>query len=128
MTQILVEVVEAPQTILVEIDRQTTVTVDDGPDIALELTVPGVQGPPGPQGETGAQGPAGPSGATREEPTFFAVPASVWTVSHTIPVTPSVYTYDTNDVLVEGDVSYPTPTSVRVEWAFPMAGRLVVTT
>jgi len=128
LTFIQVEVVEAPRVILVEIDQQTTVTVDDGPDIALELTLPGVQGPPGPQGPAGPQGPVGPAGAARELPYDFAIPAPVWEVTHDLPVTPSVYAYDISGALIEGNPSYPTPTSVRIEWAFPMAGHLLLTT
>lgn len=106
----------------------STVTVIGEPTIELDLTLPGIQGATGPAGPTGPQGPAGQSGATQEQPFFFASPSTVWLATHSIPVTPSVYAYDTSDLLVEGDVSYPTPTTVRVDWAFPMAGRLVLTT
>lgn len=123
-----VEIVEAPEIILVEIDRHTTITLDDGPDLALELTLPGPQGPPGPIGPEGPQGPVGPAGAARELHYDFPVPMQVWGVTHNIPVTPSVYAYDTNDHLIEGDPAYPTPTTVTMTWAFPMAGRLVLTT
>jgi hypothetical protein len=51
----------------------------------------------------------------------------VWQVTHTIPITPNVITLDTGGARIEGDVSYPTPTQVRVEWAFPMAGQLDLT-
>lgn len=128
MTEIQLEVVQAPSVLLVEIDRQTTVTVDQSADIALELTMPGVQGPPGPQGETGPQGPPGPTGAARQLVYDFASPSDAWEAEHDIVITPNVYAYDTSDVLQEGDVSFPTPTSVRIEWAWPMAGRLVLTT
>lgn len=121
-------VVETTRVIVVEIDGDQTVTATDEPTIELDLTMPGIQGPAGPQGETGPQGPPGPAGAAREEHYAFAVPSTVWLANHTIVITPNVYTYDLNDVIVEGDVSFPTPTSVRVEWAWPMAGRLVVTT
>jgi len=127
---ILLEVVEAPGAILVEIDSQTTVTVDGGPDVALELTMPGVQGPPGttgPQGPAGPTGPAGPPGGAIQQTYVFASPLAVWQVTHTIPITPNVIATDTGGVLIEGDVSYPTPTQVRVEWAFPMAGQLDLT-
>lgn len=129
MTAIHVEIVEPqPSVIVVEIDRAAQVVVQDGPDIALELTLPGVQGPPGPKGDTGAQGPPGPTGAARELHYTFASPLMVWEVTHNIVITPAVYAYDTGDVLQEGDVTYPTPTTVRIEWAWPMAGRLVLTT
>lgn len=121
-------VVETTRTIIIEINEQTTVEATDGPEIILDLTMPGIQGPPGPEGPEGPQGPVGPAGAARQISYDFAVPEAVWEVSHDIVVTPSVYAYDTSDRLVEGDLSYPTPTTVRIEWAWPMAGRLVVTT
>lgn len=120
MSVIKLEVTEAPS-IVVE-------AVDEGTDIVLELTLPGVQGPPGPPGPEGPQGPGGPAGAAREIFYDFAIPQLVWEITHDIVVTPSVYSYDTSGRLVEGDLSYPTPSTVRVEWAWPMAGRLVVTT
>jgi hypothetical protein len=121
-------VVETTRTIIIEIEGEGSTVATDGPEILLDLTLPGIQGPPGPQGPEGPQGPIGPAGAAREIPYDFAVPALVWDVTHDIVVTPSVYTYDTSGRLVEGDISYPTPSTVRVEWAWPMAGRLVVTT
>lgn len=120
--------------ITIETGPQISVTVSSEPGVDLQLAIPGIQGPPGPQGATGpqgppgAQGPAGPSGASAEETFTFAIPNAVWTANHTIVITPNVYSYDTSDVLIEGDVSFPTPTQVRIEWAWPMAGRLVLTT
>ncbi|MEV8636867.1 hypothetical protein AB0395_35015 [Streptosporangium sp. NPDC051023] len=118
--------------VLVEVDNGGPVLVVEGPPVhEIELAVPGVQGPagpPGPTGPQGEQGPPGPHGGAVEETTAFAAPAAVWEAAHAVPVTPSVYCYDSGGALVEGDVSYPTPSSVRVEWAWPMAGHLVVTT
>lgn len=121
-------VVETFRTIVVEVEHPSDGGPPDGAVVELEVTMPGIQGPAGPAGADGAPGPPGPSGAAQEQLYSFASPSTVWNATHTIPITPSVYAYDTNDVLVEGDVSYPTPTTVRVEWAWPMAGRLVLTT
>lgn len=106
----------------------STVTVVGPQTVALDLTMPGIQGPTGPTGPTGPQGPPGQAGATQEQKFTFAAPVTVWLATHTIPVTPGVHTYDTSGVPVEGDVTFPTPSTVRVEWAWPMAGTLVVTT
>lgn len=125
---ITVEVVDASRVILLEVVGEASLSVEDGPDIALELTLPGVQGPPGPTGPEGPQGPVGPAGAARELSYDFAIPQMIWGVTHDIPVTPSIYAYDTNGQLMEGDPAYPTPTTVTVTWAHPMAGRLVLTT
>jgi hypothetical protein len=104
-----------------------TIVVETHP-VYLDVTVPGVQGPPGPAGPQGDRGPVGPPGGAFEMVRDFAAPAKVWEMSHTIPVTPNVITTDASGALVEGDVSYPTPTLVRVEWAWPMAGTAVLTT
>jgi hypothetical protein len=131
--------VSDPDTIVIETATTLTVEIDDGgtavvvPGTATtELTVvtPGVQGPQGPPGDQGEQGPPGPQGPPGESQQLtvsFASPLDVWEVTHTIPITPSVITTDTGGDLIEGDVSYPTPTTVRVEWAWPMAGTLVLT-
>lgn len=128
------------ETTVVAATEVLTVTIDDGGTVeavsvegltGLTVITPGVQGPTGPegpQGAPGAQGPPGPPGGTQEVPYVFAAPAEVWEVAHAIPITPSVITRDTSGVIVEGDVSYPTPTTVRVEWAWPMAGTLLLTT
>lgn len=86
-------------------------------------------GPEGPRGPEGPMGPIGPAGNIYEQPTAFASPSAVWEIDHTIPLEhPAVHAYDINDRPIFGDVSYPTPTSVRIEWAWPMAGRVVLTT
>lgn len=116
----------------VTVETQNT-TLTGNPEIQLELTLPGIQGPPGPPGADGAdgadgpQGPPGPSGAVRQETYGFASPLSVWEAVHTIPITPNVLAFDSSGVLVDGDVSYPTPTKVIVTWAFPMTGTLILT-
>lgn len=121
-------VVEETRTVLIEIEGSGTAVATDATEIVLDVTMPGIQGPAGPQGETGPQGPPGPTGAARELLYSFASPLPVWEAVHDIAITPNVITYDTGDVIVEGDVEYPTPTSVRVTWAWPMAGRMVLTT
>lgn len=95
--------------------------------VYLDVTVPGVQGPPGPAGPQGARGPAGPPGGSVEVVADFAAPLQVWEIPHAIPVTPNVITTDSSGRYVEGDVSYPTPVLVRVEWAWPMAGTATLT-
>jgi hypothetical protein len=121
-------VIETTRTIVIEIEGGGTAVVTDGPEIVLDVTMPGVQGPAGPQGPQGEPGPPGPTGAARELHYNFASPSSVWEATHDIVITPAVYAYDTGDEPQEGDVTYPTPTTVRIEWAWPMAGRLVLTT
>ena len=121
-------VVETTRTIIIEVEGGGTTVATDGPEVVLDVTMPGIQGPAGPKGDTGPQGPPGPTGAARELHYDFVIPATAWEATHNIVITPAVYAYDTGGVLQEGDVTYPTPTTVRIEWAWPMAGRLVLTT
>jgi hypothetical protein len=88
----------------------------------------GPLGPQGPVGPVGPEGPVGPTGGMYERAVTFSSPLDVWLAEHDIGIIPSVYAFDSNDEPVYGDVSYPTAQSVRVEWAWPMAGRLVMTT
>lgn len=109
----------------------------DGPVIEvgktnlIEIGQPGPvgpEGPPGPVGPEGPVGPAGPTGGLIERPTVIASPSTVWQVDHDIPIRPAVYTEDNNGNPVQGDVTYPSPTRVRVVFGFPMAGTLTLTT
>lgn len=121
-------VAETTRTILVEVDGGRTLVVEGTPHYELELAVPGVQGPAGPQGPPGQTGPPGPSGAVREEAFAFATPSPIWEAVHDFAARPAVYTYDLNGEPVTGDPSYPAPDLVRVTWAWPMAGSMVLTT
>ncbi|MFF4777624.1 hypothetical protein ACFY05_32835 [Microtetraspora fusca] len=122
--------VETVNTIVVEVDAGRTVLVEGSPAYELVLDVPGSQGPPGPQGPAGPpgeQGPPGPPGSSEQQVFGFATPVQVWEATHLIPTLPNVIARDTSDRVVAGDVSFPTPSTVRVEWAWPMAGTLTVT-
>lgn len=119
---------------VIEIERLETL-VEPAKTITVEIGQPGPvgpqgpAGPAGPQGPGGAQGPVGPTGGLVLREMVFASPSDVWQVGHDIPFArPAVYTEDVSGHLINGDVSYPTDDSVRVEWSFPMAGRIVLTT
>lgn len=113
-------------------DAADAVTVT-GPATTLELAGTGLQGPAGPAGATGPQGPAGPQGPpggggeSDQQIVAFAAPANPWLATHSIPITPHIIALDSSGDPIEGDVSYPTPTQVRVDWAAPMAGTLIIT-
>jgi len=114
--------------------RNAAVDVEvDGKAVVVEVGQPGPVGPTGPQGPVGPRGPEGPvgpegpMGAVKEREVQIATPSTVWEIAHDIPIRPAVYTHDTNDRPIRGDVTYPSDTSVRVEWAWPMAGRIIVT-
>jgi hypothetical protein len=140
VTWTLIEITGA-RTVTIEDPGQdaTTFTVD-APTMVLELAETGLQGPAGPQGPAGAtgsqgpagpagpQGPAGPTGGSTQIEVSFASPSAEWLAIHSIPITPNVITKDLSGVRIEGDVSYPSTTQVRVLWAYPMAGTLILTT
>ncbi|MER6830832.1 hypothetical protein ABT352_32900 [Streptosporangium sp. NPDC000563] len=88
---------------------------------------PGAPGEPGPPGEDGEPGPPGPEGGAVQVDHTIANPATVWEVTHTMVRQPTVTTTTADGELVEGDVSYPTASTVRVTWAVPMAGLLRLT-
>ncbi|MET7335982.1 hypothetical protein [Nonomuraea sp. NPDC005650] len=118
--------------------------------VEVEVTVPGIQGPPGtaghagppgdpgpagpagdpgPAGERGPTGPAGPEGGTYQQDIVIAIPAKVWEVEHTQTRQPNVTCFDVDGRKIDGDEEYPpgSPPVVRVTWAVPMAGTLRLT-
>jgi hypothetical protein len=108
---------------------ERTVLAVTAPERVLELAVDGLQGVPGPAGPAGPQGPVGPQGpgALIQAEFAFAVPAATWQATHSLPISkPEVLCLDSSGEEILGDVTYPTPTSVRVDWAFPLAGTLVL--
>jgi hypothetical protein len=123
------------QTLTIEAPDETAVALAVGASsVVLELTETGLQGPvgaTGPVGAAGPQGPAGPAGpaGTAVESLYsFVSPLAVWDATHDLGVGhPDVLTLDTSDDPIFGDVEYPTPTTVRITWAWPMAGTLVLT-
>lgn len=131
-------------TSVVEVTTQRTIVVDGpgeertvlavtAPERVLELATQGLQGTPGPIGPTGPQGPAGPvgppgTGVVQQIEYAFAIPAATWQATHAMEIArPDVLCLDTSGEEVFGDVTYPTPTTVRIEWAFPLAGTLILT-
>jgi hypothetical protein len=130
----VVEIV-GERTLTVEAPDEAPVTLAVGASsVVLELAETGIQGPAGPTGPTGAAGPqgptgpAGPSGIATESVYSFASPLMVWDATHSFTVGhPDVLTLDTSDDPIFGDVEYPTPTTVRITWAWPVAGTLVLT-
>lgn len=97
----------------------------------------GDPGPAGPQGPQGLQGPRGEKGdqgepgalGLKEEEYVFNIPQQVWIIQHDMPVKkPHVLAFDSNNKPMSGDVTYPSNTIVHITWAWPLAGRAVLTT
>lgn len=116
MTTIQVEVVTSP-VILVEIDHTTEVVVDDGPSIALELTLPGIQGPPG---------PPGPAGGEVYVYDRSGVPAATWTIQHDLNRHVHVTVVGDDGREVDSDVEHPTPNSTVITFAEPFSGTALI--
>lgn len=93
----------------------------------LEVGVSGPSGPPGlpgTAGAAGATGPQGPTGGVNISSYLFSTASTQWVVTHAYPYRPAVETYDQNGDPIEGDVTFPTSTTVRVTWAYAMTGSL----
>ena len=81
----------------------------------------GVPGPPGP---TGPQGPAGPAGTgTPAYVHIQATPAAVWTINHPLGYHANITVVDSAHTQVEGDVNYPSVSTITVRFSAAFAGQ-----
>lgn len=97
----------------------------------VEIEVFGPQGPPGPAGaDSTIPGPAGPAGSPGapgtggyDETFFFNSASASWELPHgqgTYAL--NVETLDINGQPFEGDVLYPDPDTIRINWFYPEVG------
>lgn len=93
---------------------------DTGPEGPRGLQ--GLTGDPGPEGPVGPVGPKGLDGLGAPQLFTQQVPASTWFIEHTRETRPDVDVFDSNGELVYADVTFPSPTLVRIDWAFPNTG------
>ncbi|MER5649593.1 hypothetical protein [Streptosporangium sp. NPDC002524] len=84
----------------------------------------GTPGTPGSPGAPGSPGPPGPEGGAYQQDITIATASTVWQVTHTLARDPRVTCFDSVGDVVQGDVTYPTATTVRVTWWFPISGVL----
>jgi len=56
-----------------------------------------------------------------------ALPATSWTVTHTLGGKPSVMVVDSADTVVVGDVTYVSNTELRIDFTAPFAGYAYLT-
>jgi hypothetical protein len=66
------------------------------------------------------QGPQGESGGSYEHQQI--TPSSVWVIDHALRFRPNVTTIDSAGYEMIGDISYPSPTRVVVEYSSPTGG------
>ncbi len=85
----------------------------------LEVITPGPQGPRGDVGAQGAQGVPGPSETFEQT---FADAQATWTIAHSLTGQPEVTTVDLGGMEMIGDVYFPAPGLVVIEFAVPVAG------
>lgn len=77
------------------------------------------------QGVTGPTGPSGPTGPPGQLVTLTyaqAAPSAEWLITHTLNHRPNIIVFDNDGNEIEPDVSYPSPTLVRITFGFPMTG------
>jgi len=55
---------------------------------------------------------------------LFPAATNLWVATHNFPYLPSVTCVDDTGHLIEGTVSYPTSTTVHVEWASSVSGKM----
>ena len=97
---------------------------------SIEIGVPGSQGKPGDPGEPGPignPGPEGPQGAPGtggyDQTWFFNSASTTWEVTHGQgSYALNVETLDINGDPFEGDVLYPDPDTIRINWFYPEVG------
>ena len=84
----------------------------------------------GPQGPQGLQGPQGAPGTVTGGLTIEAVsytyvqhiPATIWTINHPLPYTPTIIVVDSAGTQVEGDITYVSTNTIRIDFAAAFAG------
>lgn len=98
----------------------------------VEIADVGIQGPPGgpgpegPQGEQGEEGPPGPGDESFRYVFNQMIPASTWTVDHSLGGYPNITTVDSTDREVEGDIEYLNTQIILVHFATAISGRAYV--
>jgi hypothetical protein len=112
----VVEVNSAPTVVIVEPQPSVTAVED-----VISVVSVGTLGPPGPRGADGPPGAAGsaPQAYVHDQ----AVPASSWTVLHSLGYYPNVTVVDTLGRVVVGDVSYPDIGNVVLTFSAAFSGR-----
>lgn len=105
----------------------TVVRLDSGPTIVRTepaytvIRTSGIAGPPGPAGPAGPQGPPG-AGSSGNLTYPVAVPATTWTVPHTLGFFPNVTTIDSAGDEIEGTVTYPDILTVTIVFNSAVSG------
>lgn len=91
----------------------------------------GATGPAGPQGDPGPEGPEGPPGPSGAAASTYlhvqSVPASTWTINHSLGFYPNVTVFDSAGSQVEGDVTYLDLDSLTVAFSGSFAGEATLT-
>ena len=86
-------------------------------------------GPIGLQGVQGPPGPRGPAGVPGGGSLVFTqlTPSNVWTIPHNFGAYPYVYTIDSAQTPMIGDLSYPDNNTAVVTFDTPEAGQAYLT-
>lgn len=106
-------------------------------DISLLPGVPGQRGPTGPTGATGPVGPTGPTGSTGPTGPAYtsenlpplvsyvhtqSAAVTEWEIAHGLNFYPNVTILDSSGTIVEAEITYTNPTSLRITFSAPLSG------
>lgn len=72
---------------------------------------------------TGPEGPQGPPGPAFSYVHDQGAPKAIWTINHNLNGYPNVTVIDSTDSVVEGNVVYEGPNTIRVEFAGGFSGK-----
>lgn len=132
-----VEVTKQPNKYVTVTQKKNVSTVVAPSEQVLEVHDPGVSGPQGvagPQGPTGATGPAGPQGAQGPQgpqgdpsgPVSYThtqySSSDTWSITHNLGYKPNVTVADSAGTIIEGEISYPTSSTIVLSFSSAFAG------
>lgn len=92
--------------------------------IFAKVVVGGSKGDKGDPGTAGGQGPQGPPGTGSATYVYNQImPSTAWTIVHGMGNYPAVFTEDSAESEIKGDVAYPDTNTVVVTFSTPEGGK-----
>lgn len=97
------------------------------PEVDISL-LPGVPGQRGPTGPVGPMGPTGPAYTSENLPPLISyvhnqsAALTEWVVTHGLNFYPNVTILDSSGTIVEAEITYTNPTSLRITFSAPLSG------
>jgi len=100
-----------------------------GTHILTAAEITGPAGPTGATGPTGPQGPPGAGGGLGSDANYVytqIVPATTWSVTHTLNKYPAIEVIDSGGTEITGDVNYVSTTEVTLTFKSPFGGKAIL--